>query len=78
MKYLFTLYSVSADKTAINSAVMPKHTFSEMLLEVFRNMGLTDEEVKESHPLTHLSARPIQFAVDGNCVEGQFVKSTCT
>lgn len=47
-----------------------------MLLEVFRNVALTDEEMKESHPLTHLSARSIQFAVDGNYVEGQFVKST--
>lgn len=36
MKYLFTLYSISAKKIAINFAVMPKQTFSKVLLEVFR------------------------------------------
>lgn len=76
MKNLFTLYSVSANKIAINIAAMPKQRFSEMLLEVFRCIALTDEEIKESHTLTHFSARCIQFAVDRNWVEGQFVKST--
>lgn len=46
MKYLFTLHSICTKKIAINIAVMPKQTFSEMLLEVFRNMALTDEEMK--------------------------------
>lgn len=46
MKYLFTLHSICTKKIAINIAVMPKQTFSEMLLEVFRNVALTDEEMK--------------------------------
>lgn len=78
MKYLFTLYPVSANKIPINIAVMPKQTFSEMLLEVFRNVDLTDEEMKESDPWTHFSASSIEFAADGNHVEGQFVKSALT
>lgn len=49
---------------------MPKQTFSEMFLEVFRNEDLIDAKEKESHPWTHLSAKSIQFAVDGNYVEG--------
>lgn len=57
---------------------MPKQTFSEMFLEVFRNVDLIDEEEKESHPWTHLSAKFIQFAADGSYVEGQFVKSALT
>lgn len=57
---------------------MLKQTFSEMLLEVFRNVDLTDEEMKESDPWTHFSARFIEFAVDGNHVDGQFVKSAFT
>lgn len=32
--------------------------------------------MKESHRLRHLSARSIQFAINGNCVEGQVVKGT--